>query len=323
MTWSALWNNTGTNYRENDMNAVIETAALTRSFGHTDAVQNLSLRVPEGSVYAFLGPNGAGKTTTIKMLLNILQPTAGGARVLGVDSTKLGPAEFAQIGYVSENQELPEWMTVRQLLDYCRPMYPTWDEAFSRKLLTDFNLPEDRKLKSLSRGMKVKAALVSSLSYRPRLLVLDEPFSGLDPLVRDEFIRGILELAEQDGWSIFISSHDIDEVERLADWVGVINDGRLHLSEETESLQKRFRQIEFTANSETTRPPAVMPATWLVPEVAGQNVRFVESGYRPGETEAELRQLYPNAGPVTVSALSLREIFLTLARTFRFQATQK
>jgi ABC-2 type transport system ATP-binding protein len=302
------------------MPPVIETAGLTRSFGRTAAVRDLTLQVPEGCVYAFLGPNGAGKTTTIKMLLNILAPTGGTARVLGVDSTRLGPGELARIGYVSENQQLPDWMTVRQLLDYCRPFYPTWDDTFCRKLLHDFSLPEDRKLGSLSRGMKVKAALVSSLSYRPRLLVLDEPFSGLDPLVRDEFIRGILELAEQDGWTIFISSHDIDEVERLSDWVGIINDGKLHLSEQAESLQRRFRRIEFSTGAGIARLPASLPASWLVPEVAGLNVGLVESDYREGATETELRALFPNAGPITVEPLSLREIFLTLARTFRFKA---
>ena len=299
---------------------IIETTSLNCRFGRTEAVCDLTLAVPEGSVYAFLGPNGAGKTTTIKMLLNILRPTAGEARVLGFASTDLGSPGLAQIGYVSENQQLPEWMTVAQLLAYCRPFYPTWDDAFCRKLLADFELPANRKLRSLSRGMKVKAALISSLAYRPRLLVLDEPFSGLDPLVRDEFIRGILELAEQDGWTIFVSSHDIDEVERLADHVGVIDRGRLHLSETTESLQARFRRVDFADERPPERWPSTMPPAWLVPDIAGHRVRFVESQYRPGETEREIRDRFPGASAPLIEPLSLREIFLTLARTFRFQA---
>jgi ABC-2 type transport system ATP-binding protein len=299
---------------------IIETSHLNCSFGRTEAVRDLTLAVPEGSVYAFLGPNGAGKTTTIKMLLNILRPTGGEARVLGLASTDLGPSELAQIGYVSENQQLPEWMTVAQLLNYCRPFYPTWDEAFCQKLLADLELPTGRKLRSLSRGMKVKAALVSSLAYRPRLLVLDEPFSGLDPLVRDEFIRGILELAEQDGWTIFVSSHDIDEVERLADHVGVIDRGRLHLSETTESLQARFRRVDLAVDRPPERWPSTMPPGWLAPDIAGHRVRFVESAYRSGETEREIRDRFPGAPEPVIEPLSLREIFLTLARTFRFQA---
>ena len=298
---------------------IIETSNLNCRFGRTEAVRDLSFQVPEGSVYAFLGPNGAGKTTTIKMLLNILRPTIGQATVLGVDSTQLGSRELAQIGYVSENQQLPEWMTVEQLLAYCRPLYPTWDEAFCRKLLVDFSLPPEKKLRSLSRGMKVKAALVSSLAYRPRLLVFDEPFSGLDPLVRDEFIRGILELAEQDGWTIFISSHDIDEVERLADWVGVIDQGQLHLSETTESLQGRFRLVDFNLERPPEDWPTNLPPNWLVPGVAGCHVQFVESSYRAGITEQEIRGFFPGATIPTIESLSLRDIFLALARTFRFQ----
>jgi ABC-2 type transport system ATP-binding protein len=301
------------------MNPIIETHGLNRQFGRTKAVRELTFAVPEGSIYAFLGPNGAGKTTTIKMLLNILQPTNGTARILGVDSTELGPRELAQIGYVSENQELPEWMTVQQFVDYCKPMYPTWDGVFCEKLLKSFDLPLNRALRNLSRGMKVKAALVTSLAYRPRLLVLDEPFSGLDPLVRDEFIRGILELSEQSDWTIFISSHDIDQVERLADWVGVINDGQLHLSEPTESLQTRFRQLEFTASAGTIKLPATLPANWLVPEMAGQNVRLVESQFRENETVSELMRIFPGASQPIINPMSLREIFLALARTFRFK----
>ena len=185
---------------------IIETHQLTHRYGRTEAVHDLTLAVPAGSIFALLGPNGAGKTTTIKLLMNLLRPTRGSATVLGVDSKKLGERERAQIGYVSENQELPSWMTVRQLLDYCRPFYPTWDVALEKKLLTQFDLPPERKLKQLSRGMLMKAALLSSLAYRPKLLVLDEPFSGLDPVVRDDVVRGILETSEVGGWTVLVSS---------------------------------------------------------------------------------------------------------------------
>jgi len=301
------------------MNNVIETQGLKRRFGKTDAVDDLTLTVPEGSIYAFLGPNGAGKTTTIKILMNILRPTAGSAKIFGTDSTLLSPREFTQIGYVSENQQMPEWMTVAQLIDFCRPMYPAWDTAFCEKLLKQFDLPLDRKLKGLSRGMKVKAALLTSLAYRPRLLVLDEPFTGLDPLVRDEFIRGVLELSEERTWTVFVSSHDIDEVERLADWVGVINGGRLQLAESAASLQARFRRIECVV-SETTRLPATMPRSWLVPEMAGHSIRAVESQYQPEASEALIRSVFPDASQISANPMSLRDIFLALARTFRLNA---
>lgn len=303
------------------MNSIIQTEHLKQRFGNKEAIHDLTLEVPEGSIYAFLGPNGAGKTTTIKTLLNILSPDSGSARVMGVDSTRLGPQELARIGYVSENQQLPEWMTIQQFLDYCRPFYPEWDPAFCSRLLSEFNLPLKTKIKNLSRGMKVKVSLVSSLAYRPRLLVLDEPFSGLDPLVRDEFIRGILEMADQGDWTVFLSSHDIDEVERLADWIGIINEGKLHTSERTESLQGRFRRIEFSRPGDPGILPSDLPASWLNPECAGLTLRVIESRYVPEVTEAEIFRRFPGALNLAVHPMTLREILLTLGRSFRLASS--
>lgn len=203
------------------MEEVIATRNLSRAFGRRPVVRDVTLSVPEGSVLALIGPNGTGKTTTIKTLVNILEPSSGEATVLGTPSTQLGPAQFQQIGYVSENQELPDWMTVAELLTYCKPMYPSWNDAFCESLLRQLDLQSDQKIKSLSRGMKVKAALLSSLAYHPRLLILDEPFAGLDALVREEFIRGMLELTGQDRWTVLIASHEIDEVERLEQSAGL------------------------------------------------------------------------------------------------------
>jgi ABC-2 type transport system ATP-binding protein len=199
--------------------------------------------------------------------------------VLGVDSLRLGEREWTQIGYVSENQELPLWMTVRQLLDYCRPFYPTWDRALETTLLKQFELPEARKLKDLSRGMLMKAALLSSLAYRPKLLVLDEPFSGLDALVRDEFIKGMLEVSERGEWTVLVSSHDIDEVDRLADRVAMLDAGRLQLNETTEALQARFRRVEVTLD-QAEPAMAAWPAAWWQVERAGSVLRFVDTEYK-------------------------------------------
>ena len=296
------------------MNNIIETKQLTRRYGQLEAVHDLTLAVPAGSVFALLGPNGAGKTTTIKLLMNLLVPTAGEARVLGVDARRLGEAQRAQIGYVSENQQLPLWMTVRQLLDYCRPFYPTWDRELERRLLAQFELPEGRKLKNLSRGMLMKAALLSSLAYRPKLLVLDEPFSGLDPLVRDEFVRGILEVSEHGEWTVFVSSHDIDEVERLCDWVAVIDAGRLQFTEPTESLLGRFRRMEVTLTDNGGKIDA--PPNWLELARAGNLVRFIETRYERETTERACRERFPN-GAIMAYPMTLREIFITLARAGR------
>ena len=289
---------------------IIETQNLTRRFGRMEAVHELSLAVPVGSVFALLGPNGAGKTTTLKLLMNLLSPTAGSARILGVDSRKLGERELAQIGYVSENQQLPLWMTVRQFLDYCRPFYPTWDRTLEGKLLAQFALPEARKLAQLSRGMLMKASLLSSLAYRPKLLVLDEPFSGLDPVVRDEFIRGVLEVSAQGEWTVLVSSHDIEEVERLADHVAILDAGRLQLSETTDSLLGRFRRVEITgAPGSASAAPG-----WLDWQRAGSLTRFIETGYQGEITERKWNDSFGGAA-VSAQPMTLREIFMALARS--------
>jgi len=301
---------------------VIETHSLSRSFGRTNAVDSLTLEVPPGCIFAFLGANGAGKTTTIKMLMNILKPTGGSAGVLGCDTRSLGPDEFRRIGYVSENQRLPEWMTVGSFIAYCKGFYPGWDDTFCEHLLRQFDLPLDRKLSGLSRGMKVKAALLTSLAYRPELLVLDEPFTGLDPLVRDEFIRGVLELSSQENWTVLLSSHDIYEVECLADRVGVLDRGRLKLNETTENLQNRFRLIEFTS-ANPPMPPPLGPKSWLRIDSAVHALSIVESDYRAGQSEQEVQNLWPDAQNIRVSPMSLRDIFLELIRKFRTEPSHE
>jgi len=200
---------------------------------------------------------------------------------------------------------------------YCRPFYPTWDAAFADALLTQLDLPRTRPLKDCSRGMKMKAALVVSLAYRPELLVMDEPFAGLDALVREEFSQGILEVAGGERpWTVFISSHDIDEVERLADWIGIINRGRLELAEPVSAMLGRFRQVEVIVAGDATLAPDA-PATWLRPEAAGHAIRFVDSAFRESDIGAAVRGRYPSARDVTVTPMSLRQIFITLARVYR------
>jgi len=148
-------------------------------------------------VFGLIGSNGVGKTTTIKILMNILKADSGEARILGVPSVRLDPDGLEQIGYVSENQQLPGWMTIDYLLRYLKPFYPAWDSAYADALVQHFKLPRDRKLSRLSRGMWMKTALLCALAYHPRLLVLDEPFSGLDPLVREDLIEGLIDSANE------------------------------------------------------------------------------------------------------------------------------
>ena len=295
------------------MHAVV-TSRLTCRYGSTEAVTDLTLQIQTGTIFALLGPNGAGKTSTLRMLMNIIRPTAGMATVLGVDSRLLGPGEFASIGYVSENQQLPRWMTVEELLAFCRPLYSGWDEALCNRLLDQFALSRGARIGRMSRGMRVKAALVSSLAYRPRLLVLDEPFTGLDPVVRDDLVRGVLELAGEEQWTVLISSHDLDEVERLVDSFAFLDAGRLVLSESFTSLHARFRRIDVTADTWRERPQ--VPDAWLGADVSGRVLRFVDSSYVEGETERRIASLAPGA-EIDVQPMTLREIFIALVRRQR------
>jgi ABC-2 type transport system ATP-binding protein len=299
------------------MEVAIDASGLSCRYGRLDAVTDLTLQVPMGTIFALLGPNGAGKTTTVGMLMNLVRPTRGHARVLGVDSRRLGPATLASIGYVSENQRLPEWMTVRQLIDYCRPLYPTWDPAFAEELREQFELDPKAKLRRLSRGMKVKAALLVSLAYRPRLLVLDEPFSGLDPVVRDDLVRGVLRMADQAQWTVFLSSHDMDEVERLADHVAFLDQGALRLSEPTDALLGRFRRVEIGLTDGAVLPDD-RPASWLGVEQEGRAARFIDSAW-DASAEARLHAMLPGA-TIQATPATLREIFIALARAQRGRA---
>jgi len=304
------------------VDAVIDVTNLTCRYRRHEAVHGISFAVAPGTVFGLLGPNGAGKTTTIRALMNILRPSAGDARVLGIDSRRLGPSELQLIGYVSENQEIPQWMTVTELLAYCKPFYPAWDDVVCRKLIADFDLPLNVKIGRMSRGMRVKAALVSALAYRPRLLVLDEPFSGLDPVVREDLIHGVLERAGEGEWSVFLSSHDLDEVERLVDDVAFLDAGRIVLTEPLSRLQQRFRRIEVTISEAVQSVASAMPATWIGMTTAGRVVRFVDTEYGEPASLGVIQSRFPGGSP-EVRPMTLREIFVALARHTRGAQTQE
>lgn len=294
------------------MTSAIRTEDLLKRYLRLQALDRFTLDVPEGSVYALVGPNGAGKTTAIKILVNLLDATSGRAEVLGMDSRQLRGKAYERLGYVSENQEIPEWMSVGALLEYTREFYPTWDRELEDTLVKQFDLPRDRKIKSLSRGMKMKLALASALAFRPKLIVLDEPFGGLDPLVRDELIEGLIDRAQE--CSIFISSHDLAEIETFASHVGYLEQGKLRFSEDIDSLSARFREIEATFSDDKSLP-ASLPASWLQTKSSGRVVRFVESRYAEDRTASEIQQLLGDAEQIEARPMGLRAIFLAMAKT--------
>ncbi|PYV18307.1 MAG: ABC transporter ATP-binding protein [Acidobacteria bacterium] len=299
------------------MNCAIRTENLLKKFRKVIAVNNVNLEVPDGAIYALVGPNGAGKTTAIKVLMNIFPPTSGRAEVLGTDSTHIAGRAFTSIGYVSENQELPGWMRIDQFLSYLRPFYPIWDRILEGELVKQLDLPLDRKLANLSRGMRMKAAMLSALAYHPKLIVLDEPFGGLDPLVRDQLIEGMLERTSEA--TILVSSHDLAEIENLASHIGYLEEGRLLFSEEMAALSERFREVELTFDTPPT-PQEKWPESWMQVASAGVVLRFVESRFDKERTETQIRKLFPRVRDVTLTPMSLRGIFVAMAKSGRSSA---
>ena len=293
---------------------IIETQNLTKNFWRHDAVQDLNLAVPEGATCALIGANGAGKTTTMRMLVNVMAPDRGSARVLGVDSRQLKPADRLRIAFLSENQELPDRLTVAQYFEYLTALYPDWDGALEQKLRAQFELPPSRALGKLSHGMRMKAMLIGALSFRPKLLILDEPLSGLDPLVRDEVMSGILSQADET--TILISSHELSEIEGCTTHVAFMARGRLMFQESIEALSARFRDVIVTLSQGADRRN--LPETWLNPQIDGAILRFVDSAY---VDDAQQRaQLLETCGAVLhleSAALSLRDISKALMRSTR------
>jgi ABC-2 type transport system ATP-binding protein len=196
-------------------------------------------------------------------------------------------------------------------MQYLRPFYPTWDEGRAAELLALFRLPADRKVRHLSRGMRMKAALASSLAYRPKLLILDEPFSGLDPLMREETIEALVESAEDT--SILVSSHDLAEIESFATHIGYLDEGCLQFSEEMTALAARFREVEVTLEEPSL--PSPWPAHWVRPETSAAVVRFIETRFDPERTPADVRHVFHGVTQINLHPMPLRAIFLTLARS--------
>ncbi len=295
------------------MAPALQTQNLTRRFGRTEAVRGLTLAIPVGSVCALVGPNGAGKTTTIRLLMNLLLPSAGRSEMLGVDSRRLTAATLARIGYVSEGQVLPEWMSLEQLCAFSAPLYPAWDTALAAQLSRQLMVPAGVPVRAMSRGARMKAALVLALAPRPELLVMDEPFSGLDPLMREEV--GDALRATAGSRTVLISSHEVEEVERLADRVAVLDKGRLVFAEPLADMQARFRDVEVACES----APALnsLPPSWLVVEALPGAVRFVDSAFDAASLGAAVEHHLPGGRVTSVQPTSLRRAFLALARDFR------
>jgi ABC-2 type transport system ATP-binding protein len=283
---------------------VIETHGLTKRYGRKTVVDGLTLQVPRGSVFAFLGRNGAGKTTTIRLLLDLLDKTSGEARLLGLDSIKGARELRRRVGYVAQNEELYDWMTVKQLIWFCKGFYPAWDDALAAEMQGKLALDGATKIRALSRGQQAQLALLLAMAYRPELLILDEPTAGLDVVVRRDFLESIIGLIQEEGRTIFFSTHLVHEVERVADWVGIMEAGHLIYCTPLETLKASVRRLVCPCPAETnvTAVPGLLQS-----DRDGKTLVLSVRDFGDG-TLAALRGL--GVEEVQVEGMSLEDIFV-------------
>lgn len=238
------------------MSSAVLFNQVTKTYGNNTALNNVSLEVPRGVVFALLGENGAGKTTTIKLLLGLEEANAGKVEVLGLDSSQQGREIRQRVGYVAERPSLYEWMSAAEIGWFTAGFYAEGFEHEYRTLLKQFSVPAERKISQMSKGMRAKVSLSLALAHQPELLILDEPTSGLDTLVRREFLESMVDIAAA-GRTVLLSSHQIGEVERVADIVAIVRDGRLLVVESLDALKCQTYELTFTLAAGASRPPEI------------------------------------------------------------------
>jgi ABC-2 type transport system ATP-binding protein len=220
---------------------IVRISDLSRRFGDKHALERVSLSFERGAVYGLVGANGAGKTTLIRHILGLLKAQSGSVRVFGLDPVADPPAVLSRIGYLSEENDLPGWMRLDELIRYSRALYPNWDDSYVEELRTAFALDRSAKVKTLSKGQKARAGLLVALGHRPELLVLDEPSSGLDPIVRRDILGAVLRTIADEGRTVLFSSHLLDEVEAVADHVTMIAGGKVIVSAPLDEIRQSHR----------------------------------------------------------------------------------
>ena len=293
--------------------AVIETRDLRKRFGDVAAVRGLDLRVEPGSICGFLGRNGAGKTTTMKMLLGMTRPDAGSASVLGLDAAD--PAASvdirARVAFINDEKDLFNAFTVAQMIRFTSRFYPGWRSDLEERFTRQFALPPTQRIQTLSRGMRTRLALLLALSRGAELLMLDEPTSGLDPAAAEEVLQALVHQVAQNGVTVFFSSHQIAEVEQIADAIVIIDQGRRVVGGALDDLRREFQRVVIVfggdAPAHTFTAPGVRRITRqgrVLSMLAGGNVDAVV---------AEARTLGPVS--VDVSPVTLKDVFLESVQT--------
>lgn len=290
--------------------SVIRLNDVTKRFGKTLALDRVSIDVPPGVVFAVLGENGAGKTTMIRVLLGLERPEAGTAEVLGLDSHQDSLQIRRRIGYVAERPTLYDWMTVDEIGWFASGFYTESYLHNYRAMVLRYGLEPKKKLKNMSKGMKAKVALSLSMAHNPAVLILDEPTSGLDTLVRREFLESMVDLTA-DGRSVFLSSHQINEVERVADIIAIVRDGRILLTESLDQLKKTC--VEITATLRPNDIPFEIAGPVVHIETSGRQVRIMMRG--EANHLCESLGEHPSVLSVESTSPSLEDIFVAYMKS--------
>ena len=291
--------------------AVVSITNLSRQFGPKIVLNDVSLYVPRGSVFGLVGENGAGKTTLIKHILGLLRAETGSVRVFGRDPVQDPVGVLGNVGYLSEQPDLPGWMRVDEFMRYTRAFYPNWDPAYAEQLRAQFGLNPAQRLKTLSKGQMAKAGLLAAQAHRPGLLLLDEPSSGLDPMVRRDILEAVIRTVAEEGRTVFFSSHLLEEIERVSDQIAMVHKGRLVLCGSLDEIKAQHRRFVLNFETARTKPPVISGAL----SVSGTGKEWVVmcNGGR-----VELPSIVASLGARIVSeeVPSLNEIFVAHAGKF-------
>jgi ABC-2 type transport system ATP-binding protein len=294
---------------------VVEINGLSRSFAQKIALDDVAFRATTGQVYGLVGSNGAGKTTLLKHVLGLLRAATGSVRVFGLDPVRDPVGVLSRIGYLSEERELPEWMSIEELMRYTQAYHPTWDTAYERELLSTFALDPRKKIKELSKGMRAQAGLIAAVAHRPELLILDEPSSGLDVVVRRDILDAVVRAVADDGRTVIFSSHLLDEVERMSDHVTLMHQGRVALSGVLDDVRRTYQRSRVRFVESYDQPPVIDTA--LLMEGGGRTWSVVHSG----SLESFRHSVVARGGEIVESRdATLEEIFLARAGRGRPQA---
>lgn len=284
---------------------IVHLRGVRKRYGRYEVLRDLNMCVPEGSVYGLLGRNGTGKTTTLRILMDLIRPSEGLTEVMGHKPSELPAMLRQQIGYSSDSMQLIPWLKVGELLNYNGAFYPEWDPEYVTTWLRRLELDPRKRVFSLSRGDRQKLALIMAIGHRPRLLILDEPAGGLDPLARKEFLESIIELIHESGTTIILSSHQMSDLERIADHVGLMVDGRMRLEMSLEALKTRSRRVQLMGKGIT--PETVVDGA--VHRTTRGNLLEIVLENWSAESEQKLLRRFPEAR-IESSPLSLEELFL-------------